>query len=82
MSQVQMFVPGLVEEQAAFTSQPPFSVRQEFTGAQLVPVPLYPPSHAHEFVPGPVEMQVALVSQPPLAVRHESMGEHVRPSPE
>jgi hypothetical protein len=35
----QVLVPGPVEVQAAFESQPPFDVRQLLTGAHTVPLP-------------------------------------------
>jgi hypothetical protein len=37
--QAQEFVPGPLEVQVAFGSQPPFWMLQEFTGEQTLPLP-------------------------------------------
>jgi hypothetical protein len=67
--------------QAAFASQPPFAVKQLFTGVQVRPSPSKCAWQAQWLVPGPVMVQAAFASQPPFAVKQLFTGVQVRPSP-
>jgi hypothetical protein len=80
--QAQVLVPGPVEVQVAFTSQPPLEERQLLMGAQEWPSPAYPAMHAQVAVPGPELAHVAWESQPPLPVAQAFTGVQTVPLPE
>ncbi len=79
---VHVLVPGLVDAQVAFGSQPPWLIVQESMAAQDTPVPEYPVLHVHVLVPGPVDTQAAFGSQAPASPVHESIAVQVVPIPE
>jgi hypothetical protein len=80
--QVHVLVPGPVDAQVAFVSQPPWLTVHESMAAQDTPVPEYPVLQVHVLVPGPVDTQVAFVSQTPASPPHESIAVQVVPFPE